>query len=84
MSQDRQATDIQQSYVERNGLNFTRSEMDWQFICIMDNGISGSVKKPEWNWCNADSLELLSGEKCINETVYGTGVHKCCNGNRRY
>ena len=56
--------------------------MDWQFNCITDNGISGSVKKPEWNWCNAESSELLSGDECsVNETVCETRVHKCCNGN---
>ena len=51
----------------------------------MDNGFSGSVEKLEWNWCNAETLELLSGDECsVDETVCGTGVHKCCDGNRRY
>ena len=73
VSQDRQATDIQWSYVERDGLNFTRSETNWQFNCITDDGISGSIEKPEWNWHNAEGSELLSGDECsVNETVCGT------------
>ena len=58
MSQDRRATDVQWSYIECDGLNITRSEIDWQFDCIADNGISGSVKKVKWNRSNAESLEL--------------------------
>ena len=74
VSQDRRATDVQWSYVEHNGLNFIGREMNWQFDCItdngIDNGISGSVKKPEWNQSNAESSELLSGDEgSVNETV---------------
>ena len=76
MSQDCGATDIQQSYVECNGLNFTQSEADWQFDCIMNNSIRSSVKKPEWDRSNTNILELMSGDEgTINETVCGTGVH---------
>ena len=59
VSQDRQATDIQQSYIEHDRLSFTQSEADWQFNCITDNGISSSVKEPEWDWSNAKGLELM-------------------------
>ena len=44
MFQDHRATDVQQSYIECDGLNLTRSETDWQFNCIVDNSISGSIK----------------------------------------
>ena len=55
----------------RSGLNLTRSETNWQFNCIMDNGISGSIEKPVWNWHNAESLEFLSGdESSVNESVW--------------
>ena len=85
VSQDRQVTDIQWSYVEHDGLNFTQSETNWQFDCITDNGISGSIEKLEWNWGNAESSELLSGDEgSVNKTVCETGVDQCCNGNGRY
>ena len=76
MSQDRQATDIQRSYIEHNGLNFTQSEADWQFDCIMDNGISSSIEKLEWDRSNTNSSELMSrDEDTINEIVCRTRVH---------
>ena len=76
MSQDRWATDIQQSYIEHNGLSFTQSEVDWQFDCITNNGISGSVKEPEQDWNNAKGSELMFGDEgTINETMCGTGIH---------
>ena len=76
VSQDYWATDIQWSYVECNGLSFTQSEVDWQFDCIMDKGISSSIEEPEQNWSNAKGLELMSGDEgTINETMCGTGVH---------
>ena len=82
MSQDRQATDIQQSYVERDGLSFTQSEVDWQFDCITDNGISSSVEEPEWDWSNVKGLELMFRDKgTINKTMCRTGVHQGDNGN---
>ena len=76
MSQDCRATDIQRSYVQRNGLSFTRSESDWQFDCITNNGISSSVEEPEWDRSNAKGSELMFGdEDTINETMCGTRVH---------
>ena len=77
MSQDRQATDIQWSYVERSVLNFTRSEADWQIDCIMDNGINSSVEELEWDRSNTKGSELVfRDEGTINKTMCGTGVHQ--------
>ena len=77
MSQDRRATDIQWSYVERSVLNFTRSEADWQIDCIMDNGIGSSVEEPERDWSNTKCSELMfSDEGTINKTMCGTRVHQ--------
>ena len=84
MSQNHQATDIQWSYIERNGLNFTQSETNWQFKCIMNNSISSSVEKLEWDRSNTKSSELLSGnEGSVDETVCGTRGHQGGNGNGR-
>ena len=85
MSQDCQATGIQWSYVEHDGMDFTRSEADWQFNYIMNDGICSSVEKLEWNWCNTEGSEFLSGGECeVNETVCETRIHKCHNCNGRY
>ena len=76
MSQDRRVTDIQWSYVERDGLSFTQSEVDWQFDYITDNSISSSVTELEWNRSNAKVSEsMFRDEGTINKTMCGTGVH---------
>ena len=81
MSQDRQATDIQWSYVEHSVLNFTRSEADWQFDCIMDNSIGSSVEEPERDRSNTKGLELVFRDKgTINKTMCGTTVHQSDEG----
>ena len=72
------------SYVERDRLSFTQSEADWQFDCIMDNGISSSVEELEQDWSNAKGLELMFRDKgTINKTMCGTRVHQGDNGNGR-
>ena len=77
MSQDRRATDIQRSYVERNVLNFTGGEADWQFDCITDNGVGSSVEEPERDRSNTKGSELVCrDEGAINKTMCGTGVHQ--------
>ena len=74
--QDHRATDIQWSYIKCNELSFTWSEVDWQFDCITNNGISSSVEELEWDWSNAKGSELMSGDEgTINETMCGTCVH---------
>ena len=77
MSQDHRATDIQRSYIEHSVLNFTRSEVDWQIDCIMDNGIGSSVEEPERDQSNTKGLELVfRDEGTINKAMCGTGVHQ--------
>ena len=42
----------------------------------MDNGIRSSIEKPERDWSNAKSLELVFGNKgSVDETMCETGVH---------
>ena len=84
MSQNRQATDIQRSYIERSVLNFTRGEVDQQIDCITDNGIGSSVEEPERDWSNAKCLELMfSDEGTINKTMCGPRVYQGDEGDGR-
>ena len=76
MSQDRRATDIQQSYVERDGVDFSRRKTDWQFYRGGNNGIGGSIEQPEQNWRDRQRTEFVSGGKNgVEEAMSGTGVY---------